>query len=358
MIRYKDTKLSPFDRVELKQETKSKQGFGDLFRKNFYLSTRACVFMLGYSLTLACLVASFGRMYIPILLALLCVIVWTFTFRFAENCRTIPLNIFLNTSLIAGLYLLPKVSPDPVSFYSYVPLLIGLTALSSSIRDGRAYFTRCSISEEIVIPGVIGSFCVLVAAVISKFAFEKKSIGVMLIITAVMSGLTALAFSKAIGQKVRMTSSKLIDVHDYHPVNKEENAGFLMGRVVFAGETVAVLAGMLAMRISDMKFSLDLSFALYPIAASLVIIIFILIAGRRFDDIFACESLLIIAVLPLMPSVIGVIITIAVDIVLTGFLHTYKRRKLFADINTYFDGLPMLMAVLGITIMLVETVAR
>ena len=358
MVRYKDTKLSPFDRVETKKETKSRSGFGDLFRKNFFLSTRASVFMLGYSLTLACLVASFGRMYIPILLALLSVIVWTFTFRFAENCRTIPLNIFLNTSLISGLYLLPKVSLDPVSFYSYVPLLIGLTALSSSICDGRAYFTRCSISEEIVMPGVVGSFCVLLAGLISKFAFEKKSIGVMLILTAVLTGLIALAFSKGTGKKVRMTSSKLIDVQDYHPVNKEENAGFLMGRVVFAGETVAVMAGMLAMKISDMKFSIELPFALYPIAASLVIVIFILISGRRFDDLFACESMLIIAILPLMPSVTGVLITISVDMVLTGFLHTYKRRKLFADINTYFDGLPMLMAVLGIAIMLVETVAR
>lgn len=354
MARYSSKKLSPFDGVEVQKDTGKKQGFGDLFKKNFYLSSRSCIFMTGYSLTLAALVAAFGKMYIPILLALGVVVVWTFTMRFAENCRTIPFNVFLNTALIAGLYFLPKVSPDPMSFYCYVPLLIGLTALSSSIRDGRAYFTRCSVAEEVFMPGVIASFSMLTAAVISKFAFEQKSIGVMLIISSAINGLIAIFLSKATGKKVRMTSSQLCDVHDYHPVNVEENARFLKGRVVFAGETIAVLAGMIALNICNLKFALNLPFGLYPIAAALVVVIFILISRRRFDDLFAIESLLIVAVLPVMPSLIGVLVTIAGDIVVTGFLHTYKRRKLFTEINTYFDGLPMLTAVLGIAIMLIE----
>ncbi len=354
MARYSSKKLSPFDGVEVQKDTGKKQGIGDLFKKNFYLSTRACIFMAGYSLTLAALVAAFGKMYMPILLALGVVIVWTFTMRFAENCRTIPLNIFLNTALFAGLYFLPKVAPDPMSFYCYVPLLIGITALSSSIADGRAYFTRCSVVEEIFMPGVIASFSMLCAALISKFAFEQKSIGVMLVISSAINGLVAILLSKATGKKVRMTSSKLCDVHDYHPINAEENARFLMGRVLFAGETIAVLAGMIALKICDMRFTLNLPFGLYPIAASMVLIIFILIAGRRFDDLFAVESIIIVAVLPIMPSLIGVLITIAADVVLTGFLHTYKRRKLFTEINTYFDGLPMLTTVLGLVIVLVE----
>ena len=354
MARYSSKKLSPFDGVEVRKDTGKKQGLGDLFKKNFCLSTRACIFMIGYSLTLAALVAAFGKMYIPVLLAPACVVVWSFTMRFAENCRTIPLNIFLNTALFAGIFFLPKVAPDPMAFYCYVPLLIGITALSSSIADGRAYFTRCSFVEEILMPGVIASFSMLIAAVISKFAFEQKSIGVMLIISSVINGLMAILFSKATGKKVRMTSSKLCDVHDYHPVNVEENARFLKGRVIFAGETVAVLAGMIALKICDMRFSLNLPFGLYPIAASLVLIIFILIARMRFDDLFAIESLIIVAILPIMPSLVGVLITVAADIVITAFLHTYKRRKLFTEINTYFDGLPMLTAVLGIAIMLIE----
>lgn len=354
MARYSNRKLSPFDGVEVKQDTGRKKGFGDIFRKNFYLSTRASVFMLGYTLTLAAMVAAFGKMYIPILLAVLCVAVWTFTMRFAENCRTIPLNIFLNTALCAGIYFLPKVAPDPMSFYCYVPLIIGLTALSSSIPDGRAYFIRCSVTEEIFIPGVIASFTMLVAAVISKFLMEQKSIGVMLLISSVLNGIISMLLSRATGKKVRLTSGMLCDVHDYHPVNSEENARFLKGRVVFAGEVIAVLAGMLALRICDMKFALSLPWALYPIAASLVVVIFMLIAGRRFDDAFAMESLIIVAVLPIMPSLTGVMTAVAADVVVAGFLHTYKRRKLFTEINTYFDGLPMLTAVLGIAVMLVE----
>lgn len=354
MARYSSKKLSPFDGVEVKQTENAKKGIGDLFRKNFYLSTRACIFMAGYSLTLACLVASFGRMYIPILLALGCVLIWTFVLRYVENCRTIVLNVFLNTALFAGLYFLPVVAPDPMSFYCYVPLIIGLTALSSSIRDGRAYFTRSDILEEIIVPGVISSFAVLLAAVISKYLFEQKKIGIMLIISAITVGAVSFLLSKATGKKIRLTSNKLADIADYHPINFEENIRFLKERLVFSGECIAVLAGMLAVNIADLRFSLKLPFALLPIVASVVIVIFMLLSKRRFDDVFACESMIAVAVLPLMPSVIGVFTAVAADIVIASFLHTYKRSKLFADINSYFDGLPMLMTVLGMAILIIE----
>ena len=72
--------------------------------------------------------------------------------------------------------------------------------MSSSIRDGRAYFTRSDILEEIIVPGVISSFAVLLAAVISKYLFEQKKIGIMLIISAIAVGAVSFLLSKEYGK--------------------------------------------------------------------------------------------------------------------------------------------------------------
>ena len=358
MARYGKKELSPFDVRNDREKKEVKEHFSPFARKNLALTTRSCIFMLGFILTMSLLIASFGRMIIPLALAYAIVLVWAITFRFIENCRTISVNIFLNVLLVVGVYLLPRVAPDPGSFYCYMPLVVGLTALGSTIKDGRAYYMRSYIVEEIILPVTVGSACVLTAAVACKFLFESKNVGVMLVISSVVLGSISLTISKIWDKEVLMSAGKLSDVSDYSPVNLEANTRFFMERGVFLLETVVIMIMLTVLRIVSIRYVPDLPFVVYPALAALTAMVFAFASGRRWDDKFACESLIAVTVMPLMAPVTGIAICIGVDILVMGYLHTYKRYKMSADVPKSFDGLPILVAALGFILMAVEAVFK
>ncbi len=358
MARYGKKELSPFDVRNDIPKKEVKERFSPFARKNLALTTRSSVFMLGFILTMALLIASFGRMLVPLALAYAIVVFWTITFRFIENCRTIPVNILLNVLLVVGVYLLPRVAPDPGSFYCYMPLIVGLTALGSSIRDGRAYYMRSYVIEEIVLPVTVGSACVLTASVACKFLFESKNVGVMLIISAVVLGAISLVISKIWDKEVLMSAGKLADVSDYSPVNLEANTRFFMERGVFLLESVVIMIILTVLRLVSIRYIPDLPFVVYPAVAALTAMVFAFASGRRWDDKFACESLIAVTVIPLMAPITGIAVCLGVDVLVMGYLHTYKKQKMSADVPKSFDGLPILTAALGFILMAIEAVFK
>lgn len=346
--------LSPFDiRTDLKQDVKD-EPYRPFAQKNLALTTRACVFLVGFLMTLTLLIVSFGRAIVPLALAYGIVLFWCLTFRFFENCRTIPVNLFVNVLPVVGIYLIPGIAPDPGSYYCYMPLVLGLTALGSTIKDGRAYYMRSYISDEVILPVVIGTVCALTSGGISKFVFESKTTGVMLIISSAVLGTVAFIASKIRGKEVSMSSGKLADVSDYSPINIESNTAFLMERGVFAIEAVVIMIMVTVLRIVSLRYLPQMPIILYPAVAALAAMIFAFASGRRWDDKFACESFIAVTIIPLLSPVSGVAISIAADIVVMGYLHTYKRRKMSADVPKPFDGLPLLLAAAGLAIMAME----
>lgn len=356
MALYKKKELSPFDVINDEKKTVKDEPRIPFAQKNLTLSTRACVFMTGLILTLTLLVVSFGKAIIPLALAYGIVLFWCLTFRFIENCRTIPLNLFLNVLLVAGVYLIPGIAPDPGSFYCYMPLAAGLTVLGSSIKDGRAYYMRSYILEEIILPVLTGSACVALSAVISKYLFESKTTGVMLILSAIILGIISLVISSIWGKEALMSSGKLCAVSDYSRVDAESNKRFFIERGVFLLETVVIMIVITVGKILVMKYVPDLPYIIYVAVAGLAAMIFAFASGRRWDDIFSCESFIPVTIVPLFSPVAGVLISAGVDIVVMGYLHTYKRKKVFADVPKSFDGLPLLIIAEGLLIMAVEAV--
>ena len=356
MALFSKKELSPFDIHGDEKKTVKEEPYKPFAQKNLVLTTRACVFMSCFMMTLSLLIASFGRAVFPLAFAYGIVLFWCISFRFIENCRTIPANLFINVLPVVGIYLIPGIAPDPASYYCYMPLVLGMTALGSTIKDGRAYYMRSYLSDEVLLPVVAGSASVLVSAVCCKFLFESKNVGVMIILSSVMLGVISLVVSAVSGKEVLLSSGKLSEVADYSPINYETNMRFFKDRGAFALESVVILIVVTVLRILSVRYFPGLPVVLYPAAAALAAMIFAFASGRRWDDVFACESVIAITIIPIMSPLSAVAISVAVDIFVMGFLHTYKRHKIFADIPKAFDGLPILLVALGLVLMAVENV--
>ncbi|MBO4637996.1 MAG: hypothetical protein J5685_12745 [Clostridiales bacterium] len=342
-------------------------------RKTSYMTARSAVYMCMLILSILLFPVTDGKHILQVLVLAGVILLWSLTFRFFLNPKILPLNIFCNTVLVALPSSLPFFDLGTETYVAMLPLAMGLTAMTSMNADRKSVYERPDATEEVLIPSLT-AFGVGVASCSIYIIAERKLVSIAIIISALLLMLLSVLYKKFTGREKAFTSSAINDIRTIPGDDRANLKSFVSHRLIIFISAVILEVGLVfSLKIPDIyPFTL---FDPKPLVCAILALILSLVFSRKIKEksfgggFYPYEIIIAFGVL-ILPFLIGdpvyrnvaiplapALFTLA-DMLVTGFLCTYKRRRLSAVRHYYSEGIPLLMLLLGILIMAVEEFAQ
>ena len=314
-----------------------------------------------------------GDKILQVMLIAAVVLFWSLTYRFIGRPVVLPVNIFINTVLVAVPPLFPFFELGTGYFVAMLPLACGLTALTSMNPDKRSAYERPDAVNEILIPSAAG-FGIGVAACSIYIITGRKTVSIAIILAALLLMVVSVLFRRLSGREVMFSSPFINDIRDIPSDDRANLRSFFVHRGIAAISAVVLEAALLgSLKIPQIYpfTQFDPKPFVCALAALLLSLVFLKkIREKSFGGGFYPYELIFSFGILIIPFLMKdpVIRTIAVplspvlyilaDMLITGFLCTYKRRRLSAVRHYYSEGAPLLLMTLGLLVMAVEVFAH
>ncbi len=280
---------------------------------------------------------SLSLLYIPVI-----ILIWRGTFAHFEAPFLMPLNVVLNTLLLCPFLFIPLVGITEAEFVAFLPLVIGMTALSSIVEEGRVYFYKADFGPEVLLPMLTGFVLSLLSFFVSSFLFERQMLSVQLVIVALLVVAGSALLSKIYSKPIILSSQS-----DFLP-----DAFYINDHVTVLIAFVLMFALTIVYKFLMVHFGKDVMFFVIPILGSLVAMSVIYIA-RSVNGFYMMIQIIIGAVIMLQkPSVFGLVAAVIAALLFTLVLLSYRGHKLLNDKSIYLEGLPILLVLFSIVLLI------
>ncbi len=359
---------NPFDGISLKDAVSADR-----------LSTRSSIFTALVLVAVCFMVPSYAgdsKAFLvsvawAVAAAVAYVLFWTVTFRLFESPDTMPASVVLNLvpSIVAFIFLKERVPLE-----GSVLIAAGLSALTLISRDetkkparkankafrdvdflngeliGYSEFIKADVVHEVLLPllfALISSVAgvVLSAVISSKTGMTGKSLSIL--IASLVLVLISWLISSLRGKDYLLSSASLSDSSELPSLRYRSLRSFLLRRLRFFLSIVILGSGSLLTDYLNTRFTLGLWFMKYVICA-LMLFVFAFLRGRHSKHRiqFVAELCIIYALgicrcNSILDIVIVVLLSLLVDILITGLTLTHNRRLIMSGRSRFVEGMPL-----------------
>lgn len=357
---FKKKAISPFDEVRVEKSEDVQESIPN--KDVNYFSLRAAVFM-------ACLIISISGIFVAgsnvlLMSGLVAVylLLWATTMRLWQSPRTAMVNLFVNLIVGVVVFAIPQIIGAKLAYAEFDSLLTvvaGVTILGSVNKDYTRRFSVVDIVDEFLFPILLAVVAVSLAS-LSLFVADNNSLGFMLILSSIALGGFSWILKILLKTTYSFSSYRIVDYNDFPVANKEKLVAFYKDRGRFAIRfTIAFVVSFICSKLID-KYLLDFDpyiKLLVPVVAALVFMIFGLIESRRLDSkmvpMYLIENIFAMFFV-MFPIIANWIAAILIDLLLVGYMVTFKRRSIRAVKSIHVEGVPLILIVLGIVCLCAE----
>ncbi|MBR6880427.1 MAG: hypothetical protein IKN14_05035 [Clostridiales bacterium] len=342
-----------------------------------YMTTRALVFMASCIMSFCAAFTASGSVRTMLIFSweiTSFVFIWSLTLRFFLSPALKYLSVFFNVAIVSSTLVNENTSCGGASLMVLLPVAVGLAALSSSTEEGRVYFRRADVIGEVILPFIL-SIPASAASCLLMCLAPERIYSVTVILSGVFCALLSYVISKVRGVPLFFTSKKIDGYEDMPGMEHRNIAEFIFVRVLLLIATLLMLVASAVIKHLMLTGVIPDIPLLFPGVGILVFSVFVLIFFKTHlrekygAHLVPFESIAAVVIgayhfisfkglytieFEIADPLILLIVFIACDMVLTGALLTYKRRRITAPDAGSFKGIPLMLIYAGLFLMVVD----